>query len=181
MLNKYFFVNNQKEFSDIEKLCKLVRDSNWIDDNTIIVNCSPDYTSNVSMILNHKLSYLNKNELFERIDLEMPYPIMNQVWNVEEKKYETYDQYLKYWVAKHVNSNSKYLFIDSGTIRGINFEKLRYSIKNVIEPDQYRFATLYKEKNSIFKPDFFVEEYDFSKQGGLLFEWENSDNPNWNY
>jgi hypothetical protein len=179
--NNYFFVSYQKEISDIQKLCNQIKESNWIDNNTIIVNCSPDYSSTFAMQINHKLSYLNNNELFERIDLEMPYPIMNQVWNVQEKKYETYDQYLKYWSIKHLDSVSKYLFLDSGTIRGSNFEKLRLSIRGKIEPEQYRFGTLYKEKNSIFKPDFFVEEYDFANQGGLLFEWENSDNPNWNY
>lgn len=179
--NKYFFISLQKEASDLQKLCDQIKDSNWMDNNTYIVNCSPDYTSSVSMRLNHKLSHLNRNELFDRLDLEMPYPIMNQVWNVDEKKYQTYDQYLKYWVSKNIQGNSKYLFIDSGTIRGLNFEKLRLSIRGLMEPDTYRFASLYKEKNSIFKPDFFVEEYNFQKQGGLLFEWENVDNSNWNY
>jgi hypothetical protein len=179
--NNYFFINYQKEVSDIQRVCNQIKESNWMDKDTYIVNCSPDYSSTFSMHVNHKLSYLNNNELYDRLDLEMPYPVMNQVWNMYEKRYETYDQYLKYWAAKHLENGSKYLFLDSGTIRGLNFEKVRLSIRGILEPDQYRFGTLYKEKNSIFKPDFFAEEYDFKLQGGLLFEWENSDNPNWNY
>lgn len=179
--NKYFFVSYEKEVADSKKLVEQIAKSNWVSSNTIIVNCSPDYSSRVTQMVNHKLSYLNKNELYECIDLEMPYPIMSQIWNKTDKNFQLFDNYLLDWVRTHISSQFDYLFIDAGTIRGKNFTKVRNAIKNKLELPTFRFASLYVEEESIFHPDYFVEKYDRYSQGGLLFEWENVDNPNWDY
>lgn len=170
-------VSYLKEISDTEKLAKIISGDKWVDSNTIIVTCSPDYSSISSQILNHKLSHLNHNDLFERLDLEMPYPVSSQVYYKGE--YIHYEQYLKEWTSSLYSA--KYLFHDSGVIRGKNFSKLRYHLKLKLEPDNYRFSSLYVEESAIFTPDYYVEKYSHPKQGGLIFEWENPLNPNWNY
>lgn len=176
-MNKYFFIPYEKEKLDTITLVNQIAKSDWIDKDVTIINCSPDYSSIVTQIVNHKLSYLNKNETFEIIDLPMPYPTMSQVWDNIDKEYYQFNKYLAEWVRRYIQKTAKYLFIDSGTLRGQNFTKVKNAIKGKLEPEQYRFASLYLHSDSIFEPDFYVEKFN----GGLLFEWENSNNPNWDY
>jgi hypothetical protein len=35
------------------------------------------------------------------------------------------------------------------------------------------------QDDSKFTPDYYVEAFNFEKDGGLLFWWENEDNPFW--
>lgn len=169
-------VSFEKEISDSKKLARIIEADKWIDGNTIIVNCSPDYSSIVCQIVNHELSRINKNELFEMFPLEMPYPNMTQVWNKDSGNYENFSFYLDCWIKKYLRSEYKYLFIDSGTIRGKNFTHVKSMIKG---KSDIKFGCLYLQDTSIFTPDYYVEKFNFNNQGELVFEWENLKNPNW--
>lgn len=177
-MSNLYHISYVKERFDTMKLVEIIEKDSWIDSNTILVTCSPDYSSNVSQILNHKLSYLNRNELYENIPLEMPYPIMSQVWDRETSEVIGWDRYLLQWVNKYINPTFKYLFIDSATLRGKNFSRVNSVVKTKAD---VKFASLYLQDDSIFIPDYYVEKFSKEKKGGLIFEWENSDNPNWNY
>lgn len=179
--NKYFYVSYEKERVDSTNLISQIAKSGWIDKDVIIINCSPDYSSRLSQMMNHKLSYLNENETFEVVDLPMPYPVSSQIWDTREREFRQFDRYLYDWIRQYIRKGSKYLFVDSGTLRGQNFTKVRNAIRGKIEPEQYRFASLYLQSDSIFKPDFFVQKFDKELHGGLFFEWENINNPNWDY
>jgi len=181
ILNKYFTVSLEKESNDTTKLIEKIKEERWVDSSTIIVNCSPDYSSRLCQEINHKLSYLNSNELYEQISLEMPYPTTNQIYDPYSHGYQLFDRYLGQWITNNIINNCKYLFINSSTLRGKNFNKVRLSVRQHLEPDNYRFASLYVQSSSIFQPHYYVEEFDKEKQGGLLFHWENIDNPNWDY
>lgn len=179
-MSNYFYISAEKERQDLVTLSKKIIDDNFIDSDLIIVTCSPDYSSLGTMILNHSLSSINKNELFEQLSLELPYPTMQQIFNKNTFEYELFDKYLFNWLRKNIFADMKYLFFDSGTLTGKNFNK----IKNILskEPESnYRFASLYVQDDCICKPDYYIEEFNFKKQGGLLFSWENPQNPNWNY
>ena len=175
-MNNLYHISYEKERLDILKLIEIIKKDNWIDSSTILVTCSPDYSSFVSQLINHKLSYLNNNELYENLFLEMPYPIMSQVWDREKLEIVSFDTYLKEWVNKYLTNSLKYLFIDSATIRGRNFSKVKYSINNKVE---YKFASLYVEEQSILIPDYYVEKYNEEEKGELIFTRENDNNPNW--
>lgn len=180
--NRYYFVTYDKELRDTLSLLKRIKESGWVDDSVTIVNCAPLYSGRICQVLNHKLSYLNENELFEQVDLEIPYPNMSQVWNVEEKEFQLFESYVDKWIKTHIRKDRKYLFVDlciCGDTR--NLHKLKMIIKKVLEPDNYRFATLYLNSSSAFAPDYFVQEINFNEKEGILFEWENIDNPNWGY
>lgn len=181
MKNKYFYITYEKERADTELLIQKLKESNWITTSMVIVNCSPDYSSTLTQSINHKLSTLNRNELFEVIDLPMPYPNMSQVWNSTDRIYQTFDKYLSDWTRSNIEPFTNYLFIDSGTLRGKNFNQTRASIKTKLQPENYRFASLYVQDDSIFTPDFYIEKFNKKTQGGLLFQWENANNPNWDY
>lgn len=180
-MDKYFYISYEKELKDSILLIEKIKEEGWISPSTVLVNCSPDYSSRLVQLVNHKLSYLNGNEPFECIPLEMPYPTMSQIYNPCEGEYELFDKYLTEWTRKYITKGNNYLFINSGTLRGRNFTKVKLSIKTKLEYENYRFASLYLQSSSIFQPNYYVEEFDKEKQGGLLFEWENVNNPNWDY
>ena len=179
--NKYFYISLEKEQVDSLALIDKIKQDEWINSSTIIVNCSPDYSSKLVQLVNHKLSFKNKNELYEVVPLEMPYPNMTQIFNPATHDFEMFDRYLVEWVKNNIDKSFNYLFIDSGTLRGKNFSKVKMFIRSKLEPDQYRFASLYLQSTSVFTPDYYVEKFDKEVQGGLLFQWENVDNPNWDY
>ncbi len=179
-MSKYFRVSLQKEEVDTDKLIQIIKEDGWFDRSTIIVNCSPEYSSRLSQTLNHRLSHMNKNELFEVIDLPMPLPNSNQVWNPITKTFDIFDPYLKKWCQDNVFSN-KFLFVSVGTLRGKNFNKVKLSVRPHLDNEMFRFASLYVQDDSILVPDYYVEKFNKKEQGGLLFQWENMDNPNWDY
>lgn len=175
--NDYKLITFEKERIDTKELVELIKISDWVKPNMIIVNCFPEYSSRLCQSLNHGLSVLNKHELFEIVNLPMPYPNMAQVWDADERVYKGYVRYLTDWIRKYITSHDNYLFasLDSGTS---NLTKLKSLVRSKMENEQYRFATIYKEKNNTLTPDFYVEEYD-ETQGELAFQWENLNNPNW--
>ena len=173
--NKYFYVSYEKEIFDTLTLVKRIKESDWITSDTIIVNCNPNYSSIVTQILNHKLSHLNKNELFEVLNLNMPYPNMIQVWDAEEQVYKQYIRYLADWIRRTISNSNKYLFLSSDSGTDSNFARLRTSMKGKIELDQYAFASVYLQENNYFTPDFYVEKF----TDPIVYQWENFNNPNW--
>ena len=106
-----YFISIEKQIIDTTSLVEEIKKSNWIDRDTIIVNCYPDYSSITTQLINHKLCYLNHNELFETISLELPYKSMNQIWNKRIFNFQIFDKYLVDWIALNVNKEHKYLFI----------------------------------------------------------------------
>lgn len=177
---KYFKVSLEKEQKDTLSFIQKIKDDGWFTPSTILVNCCPEYSSRLVQSVNHALSASNKHELLEQIDLQMPYPNCNQVWNPITKNYENFDTYLKNWINDNVYPNN-FLFINSATLRGRNFNKLKLSLRSKLENESFRFASLYMQDDSVLTPDFYVEQFNKNEQGGLLFEWENPLNPNWDY
>lgn len=170
-LSKYNMVSYEKELLDTKRLVGRIKESGWVSPDMTIVNCFPEYSARVAQLANHGLSHLNKNELFEQIDLQMPYPNMSQVWNQCDRVYQAFSKYLSDWIRLNVDRGKKYLFISAAE----NLLQVRNVAKLKLEPDEYRLATVYVEED--YKPDFYVEVH----SGKLLFQWENMDNPNWNY
>jgi hypothetical protein len=168
--NKYFQISYEKELIDSKSLIEKIKASGWISTEMVIVNCFPDYSSRLTQLVNHKLSFLNANDLFEVIDLQMPYPNMTQVWNPCDRKYQAFYNYMSDWARTNLFSTSKYLFVSAGE----NLSSIRPFMKVKLEPDDYKFATLYSKVTDP-EPDFWIEKYERQ----LLFEWENMDNPNW--
>jgi hypothetical protein len=167
-------ISYDKEIKDTHAIALQIEKDGWMSRDTIIVCCSPDYSSLTCQILNHSLSHLNGNELYDQLSLEMPYPTMSQIWDREKGEYILFDRYLAQWVAHNIHNGYHYLFVDSATLRGRNFSKVKSLLK--ISPSNYRFASLYLQEDSIFTPDYYVERIDKP-----IFEWENPLNPNWDY
>lgn len=174
-MSKQFFIKPAKEYFDTLKLIEKIDKDNWVDSSTVIIVCSPEYSSMLAQIINHKLSYRNNHVPFDMDFLEMPYPGQ-----------ELYSEYQFIDDAedlgrKYVNKHKKLLFIDSGVLRGKNFSILDNVMEEFIGPKERKYVSLYKQSDSIFEPDYYIEEFNFSEQGGLTFWWENNDNPFWGW
>ena len=174
-MSKQFFIKPIKEYLDTLELIKKIDKDTWVDSSTVIVCCSPEYSSMLSQIISHKLSHRNNNVPFDMDFLEMPYP-GQELYSVED-----YIDDLEVFGKKYVNTDRKLLFIDSGVLRGKNFTILDNVMEEYLTLNHSKYACLYKQSNSIFEPDYYVEEFSFDKQGGLTFWWENKDNPYWGW
>ena len=172
-MKKYFFIDREKEYADTLKLVEQITDSKWVDQHTVIVVCSPEYSSQLCQQLNHRLSYLNKNRPFEMDFLEMPYP------GEETLSKEDYIELCDELGKRYCNTNKKLLLVDSGCLRGSNFTILDNILEAWLSPEQKKFGCLYIQDDSKFTPDFYVEAFNTVNQGGLLFSWENENNPYW--
>ena len=169
----YFKVSLKKEIGDIDRLANIIARDGWMDSNTTIVVCSPEYSSIVCQLLNHKLSYLNHHEPFDMEFLEMPYPNEQRLTQTE------YRAECRKLVSRLIKKDGKYLLVDSGVLRGTNFTVLNQEMNYFIAPERLKFASLYMQDDSKFTPDYLVQAFNFKEDGGLLFWWENEDNPLW--
>ena len=147
---KYFKINKTKENRDIKALIEKLRPH--ITPNTIIVNCSPDYSS----IISQRVIHAYYDNPLQMVNFDMPFP--NTPFELE------YDDYCKKF-AWDINKDKQYIFIDSGVLRGRNFKTL----KDALIYDNYLFVALYIREDAIFTPDIYIEKF----KGMLLFWWEN--------
>lgn len=160
-------VTYERERKDYDYLIDNIKESQWIDSDTIIINCKPEKSSIIAQIANHKLSHLNRNELFEQMNLEIPDEDMSQIWDPQSREYILFDRYLVNWVLSL--PKAKFLFISADISNIKPYIHLKLLIKSRLEPDQYRFATCYMQKNSDFKPDF----YHIVHNDRVIFQWQN--------
>lgn len=168
MENNLFFVSYEKEASDTVKLIENVK--GWVDQSTIIVNCFPDYSSIVCQLINHKLSFRNKNSLYEQIGLEIPYKGMKQIWNRDKIEYEFFDKYIIEWSKHNISPDCKYLFVFQRITNDVPLTK----IKSCIRGAEYKFTCLYNQ--SEFVIDHTIENVPSERR--ILSGWENSNNNN---
>lgn len=157
MKEKYFKIGKRKENKAIEVLIELIRPE--ITEDTIIVNCSPDYSSIISQRVIH--SYFD-NPL-TMVNFDMPFP--NTPF---EKEYPEYCKDFVFYLRK----DKHYIFIDSGVLRGRNFKTL-YDCLVEFGYTNFTFASLYVQDDAIFTPEVYVEKFNREKDGMLLFWWEN--------
>jgi hypothetical protein len=152
---KYFRISKEKEQQDIEALIGKLRPI--LTPETVIVNCSPDYSSIICQQVIHAF-YDNPVEM---IPFQMPYP---------NSEFESrYPQYCEDFVNS-LEKETKYIFIDSGVLRGRNFKTLADKIKPEMSTI---FAALYVQDDAIFTPQIYLEKFSLKNDGMLLFYWEN--------
>lgn len=155
---RYFRIEKRKEERDIRTLVRLLKPH--IRKEVVIVNCSPEYSGIISQRLVH--AYFD-NPL-EMLCFDMPFP---------GSDFElTYVQYCKEFVSS-LDSEKYYIFVDSGVLRGKNFETLSLELQLSSKGLKYIFASLYVQDDSIFTPHVYVEKFSRENDGMLLFWWEN--------
>lgn len=165
-----FLITPEGELAHSLYLIDSIIQDKWINNNTILVNCAPEYSSRVVQLANHKLSYLNNNELYEVLTLELPQKDMKQIWSSYETEYQMFDRYLKIWLDKYIVYNMQYLFITNSIETGRTLNKIKLSIKT----DNCKFASVYLNRDSTFIPDYHSRQYSEDREGKLTLFWENT-------
>lgn len=168
------YITVEEEWRDAGHMANILRGTGWMDNKVVIVNCFPDYSSITTQIINHKLSHINRNDLFEQITLELPYKGMSQIWNRETSEYEMFDRYIVKWIVQNINKDMKYLFITSKIVDGRPFNKLKNLLRD--KAKDYKIVSLYLQENADFIPDEYISI--IPKEKRIVFSWENGDNNN---
>jgi hypothetical protein len=148
-------VSFEKEQEDTIALVSKIKNDGWFSSSVILVNCMPEYSSRLIQSMNHMFSLNNRNELLEIMDLAIPFPSFNQVWNPLTKNYENFDTYLKNWINEFVYPN-QFLFVCTKPDSGRALNKLRLSLRSKLENEQFRFATMYLPDNCTLIPDYII-------------------------
>lgn len=166
-MNKQFISYDKYLVDDLALIDLIVKDE-FVDDNTIIIVYDPGYSSTLGQLCNHKLSYLNGNELFEVVNLPIPPDNMTQVWDGNEQEYKLFDPYLSKWITKNLEVGFKYLVVGQHLRSAKYINKLTsYLTKNGFD---FRTGFVYLCPEVDFKPTFHVEQL----KKDPLYEWENS-------
>lgn len=172
-MRDYYFIDAEKERQDMELLACQLEQDNAIDSNTVIVICSPEYSSGVCQFLAHRLSHLNGNIPLDLDTLEMPYP------NDPNITPEIFKSLIVELGLSYAESYRNLLLVDSGCLRGKNYTVTKEILSSFIPEEKLKFACLYKQDDSIFEPNYYIDTFNFEEDGGLLFWWENINNPLW--
>jgi hypothetical protein len=167
------FVSLEQENTHSNYLIQNLINSGWLQPDTVLVNVVPEYSSRLTQLINQKTSFLNRNELFEQINLSVPPKGMSQVYSYEAKAYITFDKYLLEWVNRYVTPSSRFLFIKDTTFTGRSLNKIRLVLKSKLEEiDQMRFLSLYCQQDSVLVPDFVHRK--FEKENPPVYFWQNT-------
>jgi hypothetical protein len=168
-------ITPERELRDHSSLVQRVVNDGFVDENTIIVNVAPEYSSRLTQYAAHKLAYLADNNLIEVVNLNLPAKGMNQVWDAGDGQFRMFDNYLYDWVVNNYRKDTKYLFLTSSIFSGKHLRKLELLLNNKLKTwgeleSNYRIGTTYVHTDAVVNPDFFVEEFEESVP---LFFWEN--------
>ncbi len=170
MENKILYIGEDRETIDQNRLINRIYESGFVDGDTVLINCQPDFSSILTQRTNHKMSFVNNNSLFESYSLEIPTKGMKQIWNRDELEFQSFDLYLHSWVKKYTSNKLKYLFLAS-VIHSEAYNKLTSLLKGTFSEEQFMVACVYLSELSSVVPDLYVEKV----PGRVLFSWENSD------
>lgn len=166
------FVDDKRELTNSNYLIHKLIDSGFMEEDVLIVNCSPEYSSRLAQLINHKTSYLNNNETYEQINLDIPAKSRSQVFSFEDKEYQMFDRYFSNWMNKYYLSGQKYLFVINTVFTGKKINKIKLGMKaKGVDSSNMLFISLYCNENSQFKPDLYCTK--FSETNPPVFFWEN--------
>lgn len=163
------FITLEREQSDTNYLIEDIKRDGWIDNETVIVVCAPEYSSRLAHMINHKLSYLNNDEPFEMLHLQMPTKKMSQVWDTQDKEYRPFEKYLVEWITNNVVVGYKYLFVTNVIYSGATIAKVRHLMKGRKDLE-YKFTGLYVSSKSVCFPDYNMKTF----TDAPVFFWENT-------
>lgn len=158
------YVTYQQEIQDYLQLIAEIVNDPWVDSSLTLVNCNPEYSSYLSQILNHKISFINSNTLFEELQLKFPPKDMVQVW--DEGEFKPFDKYIEYWFSV-LDPDYKYLFVFSVFPEERHFKKFKGCVKSRLDTHQYKVACTYIPSQYSNLVDYKVKEIN------PIFEWQN--------
>jgi hypothetical protein len=166
------YIDNVRELTNSNCLIHNLVNSGFMEEDILLVNCSPEYSSRLTQLINHKSSFKNNNELYEQVNLDIPTKNKSQVYSFDDKEYQTFDRYLYNWANKYYQKDQKYLFITNTIFTGKKINKIRLTMKSKgVDHHNMMFISLYLHEDSILKPDLYSVK--FNDSSIPVFFWEN--------
>lgn len=163
-------VTLEEEIKLIHTLGDKLLQSGYNASNSVIVCVSTDYSSIVSQILRHHLSF--GGEVCDGFGIDVPYP--DEVWN------KTYMDEMYENCRIHIpkSKGKALIFVEAGVIRGGNYTHIIDWVKRRVESNKKLVTlTLFENIHSVFKSDF-VGDYYNDEIEDLTFWWER-ENRHW--
>ena len=139
-----------EEVKDTVLLASLIKEDGWVNDETILVNLSPSYSSIMGQILQHQLG---SRDLHDMIYVPFPHKGMSQVWDHLTGEYPYYDKYIQSFITC-LDKRLSYLFFTSYVGEGKMIARLSLLLRN--REVNHKIACLYS--SPFFKADYMVEE-----------------------
>jgi hypothetical protein len=168
-MRREFLVPIEKELEIIEQLSNTLKENGFNASNTIIVCVSSDYSSIVSQLMRHNLSF--EGEICDGFSVDVPYPSQTFTGNFIkdlEHVFKTPSLELE---------GMTLLLCENGVIRGGNYTFLVNWIEKNYPGTEVKTLTLFENIQSKFKSDYVGQYYDDLFQD-LTFHYERENN-NW--
>ena len=170
-MRELLFISRDRELSNIQKLIYNFKrnDWDWIDENTLMLMVSPDFSGIVTTILSHGLSKHNQRTMYTDV-VHVPDPTEDQ----DKFKDRFFNDFESIRKSFEDISMQKFILAEAGVISGRNYVWITDYMKDMffIHEDNIKTVALFENIHSKFKCDYVGEYYDNEKQD-LCFWWEN--------
>lgn len=156
-------ITYNKILVDSHALTDIIKASEWIKPDSVIVCCQPDITAVSAHILTNQLSHA---DMREQLFFEIPSAENSYVFNRYTQAYEKYDKYLVNWVAS-LDRDYPYLFLTSHIEErdDKNYALLTSLLRNNVH---FQLGTLYLQNESRIIPSYSLETF----TGPITYEWQ---------
>ena len=164
------FISRDRELAGIQKLIYNFKrnDWDWIDDQTLMLMVSPDFSGIVTTILSHGLSK-HKNRTMYTDVIHVSDPTEDK-----QKFKDRFDEEFATTIKGFEDiPYNKFIVAEAGVISGSNYVWIWDKMTNKfgIPPENIRTVALFENIHSAFKCDYVGEYYDNETQD-LCFWWE---------
>lgn len=170
MERKLKFIGQAEETKNIQKLAYNIKrfDKDWIDDQTLMLMVSPDFSGIVTTILAQALSG-DDGEIMYTDCIHVPDP--DEDLNKFKFRFQQEWAYIK--TGFEEKPYHKFILAEAGVISGGNYTWLTDMMINSfgVPRENIRTVALYENIHSKFKCDYVAEYYD-NETEDLCFWWE---------
>lgn len=169
-MRQLHFISRDQELANIQKLIYNFKrnDPDWIDERTLMLMVSPDFSGIVTTIMSHALSLDGQRTMYTDV-IHVPDPTEDQ-----KKFKDRFD--LEF--ANTINGFEdqpyhKFIVAEAGVISGRNYVWIydKMTKEFGIDPENIRTVALFQNIHSRFQCDYVGEYYDNETQD-LCFWWE---------
>lgn len=169
-IRKLHFISRDRELAGIEKLIYQFKrkDPDWVDEQTLMLMVSPDFSGIVTTIMSHALSPDGGKMMYTET-VHVPDP------GEEQDKYKA--RFLRDFPTQmkgfEEHPHLKFIVAEAGVISGRNYIWIYDMLTKEfdIPKENIRTVALFENTHSAFKCDYVGEYYDNETQD-LCFWWE---------
>jgi len=169
-MRNLLFISRDRELANIQKLIYNFKrfDRDWVDEQTLMLMVSPDFSGIVSTIMSHGLSVEGKRMMYTDV-IHVPDPTEDQ----QKFKDRLRRDFPTIRQSFEDTPMEKFIIAEAGVISGRNYVWIYDMLTKEfnVPQENIRTVALFENKHSQFKCDYVGEYYDNETQD-LCFWWE---------